>query len=254
MNDPLRPVVYACTTVFETLSAAVTGRNRRDRDGTVLAVSDVPVAAFNAVISPNLEPSPEVIENLVTDAGLADLPWSIRVRGIPGQRVTELAARHGLTSVSTQPLMIRRPDAGKPQRTAGDSLRVSPVRDDELGLYATMLAEGFGMPREVFAMFTHPALSGMEGITHYLAWVDDVAVGTGMAAVSDDLLGVFNISVLPDHRRRGYGQAITTEIVREGHEVGATTAYLYSSTSGEHVYESAGFRVAEMLTSFTAPA
>ncbi|WUD72160.1 GNAT family N-acetyltransferase [Streptomyces sp. NBC_00510] len=253
MNDPLRPVVYAYTTVFEVLSAVATACNRRHPDGTVLAVSGAPVASLNSVISPNLEPSPETIEEMAAGAGLADLPWSIKVRGIPGPRVTEMAARHGLTSSTAQPLMIRRPDAGAPLPTMNDSLRMLRVRDDELDLYVTALAEGFGVPREAFAMFAAPELSKVEGITHYLAWVDGVPVGTGMAAVSGDLLGVFNIAVLPGHRRRGYGQAITTEIVRAGHEVGAATAYLYSSMMGEHVYSSAGFRVAEMLTTFTAP-
>jgi GNAT superfamily N-acetyltransferase len=253
MNDPLRPVVYACTTVFEALSAATTGRTKRDHDGTLLAFSGAPMAALNAIVSPNLDPSPEVIGNLAAGARQAGLAWSINVRGVPGQRVTEVAAGHGLTCVTTQPLMVRRPDAGIPPPTTGDSLRVVRVSDDELDVYAATLADGFGVPREVFAMFAAPALSGTKGITHYLAWVDGVPVGTGMAAVSEDLLGVFNISVLPGHRRRGYGQAITTEIVRAGGTVGAPTAYLYSSTLGEHVYASVGFRVAETLTSFSSP-
>ncbi|MFC4033292.1 GNAT family N-acetyltransferase [Streptomyces polygonati] len=253
MNDPLRPVVYAYTAVCEALSATATGSCIRDRDGTVLAVSGAPAAALNAVISPDLDPDPDVIEELAAGAGPTGLPWSIKVRGVPGQRVTEVAYRHGLTRVTTQPLMIRRPDAGVPARTTGGSPRVVPLRDDEFDLYVTTLAEGFEAPREVFDTLVPPGLPGMEGITYYLAWVDGVPVGTGMAAVSGDLLGVYNIAVLPGHRRQGHGRAITTEIVRAGQEIGATTAYLYSSGSAEHVYASAGFRTAEMLTSFAAP-
>ncbi|TFV33916.1 N-acetyltransferase [Streptomyces sp. T1317-0309] len=69
------------------------------------------------------------------------------------------------------------------------------------------MAEGFGAPHEVFAMFAEPALAKTEHFTFYLAEADGVPVGTGMSAVTDHLVGVFNISVLPQHRRQGHGQA-----------------------------------------------
>jgi GNAT superfamily N-acetyltransferase len=253
MNDPLRPVVLAYTAVCEAISAAATGRNRRDPDGTVLAVTGAPVATLNGVISPNLEPSAEAVEALAGDPSLTGLPWSIQVRGVPGQRVTEVAAQHGLTTVTAQPLMIRRPDAGPPPQPADGPLHLRRVHGDELGLYAETMARGFSVPREVFEAFADPALAKTEGFTFYLAEVDGIPVGTGMAAILGDLLGVFNISVLPHHRRQGHGRAITLQIVRAGYAVGATTAYLYASAMGEPVYASVGFRTEEVLTSFTAP-
>ncbi|MGW4654690.1 GNAT family N-acetyltransferase [Streptomyces sp. NPDC004279] len=253
LHDPLRPIVFAYTAVCDHLATATNGRFHRDPDGTVLAVSGAPVATLNAVLSPNLEPSAEVVEALAGEMSGTGLPWSIQVRGRAGTAVTEVAARFGLTAVSASPLMIRRADAGMPPAPAG-SLRIRPVEGEELGLYARTMAEGFGAPHEVFAMFAEPALAKTEHFTFYLAEADGVVVGTGMSAVTDHLVGVFNISVLPQHRRQGHGQAITAEIIRAGREAGATTAYLYSSPMGEPVYTSLGFRTEETLTAFTAPA
>ncbi|MFJ6904540.1 GNAT family N-acetyltransferase [Streptomyces griseoluteus] len=209
---------------------------------------------MNAVISPNLDPDPEVIRALASSEDLQGLAWSIQVRDVPGQHVRDVAAQHGLTRTTTTPLMIRRPEAGAPPRQEHDVLRVRPVGGDELGLYAQIMAEGFDVPHETFELFADPTLAKKEGFTFYLAEADGELVGTGMAAVDGNLLGVFNIAVLPQRRRQGHGRAITTEIVRTHYAAGATTAYLYASTMGQPVYASVGFHTEEVLTTFSAPA
>ncbi|KOV51749.1 hypothetical protein ADL00_39860, partial [Streptomyces sp. AS58] len=82
LNDPLRPVVLAYTAVCEALSTALNNHFRRDADGTVLAVSGSPLASLNAVVSPNPDPSPEVIGKLAGSEYLQGLAWSIQVRGV----------------------------------------------------------------------------------------------------------------------------------------------------------------------------
>lgn len=252
MDDSLRPVVSAYAGVFELLAAATTGRTRRGPDGAVLAVSGAPVASLNAIISPSLEPAPDEIASLA-ESETWDCPWSIHVRGGPGPLVTEVAARHGLTEFTREPLMVRSPEQGLPAEPVIDSLRIRPVLAGELGLYAGAVADGFEVPGETFEVLTVPAAGKMDGVTFYIAELDGVPVGTGMTAVSGDLTGIFNITTLPRYRRRGYGRAVTMEMVRAGFAAGAATAYLYASKMGEPVYESAGFRTEEYLTVITAP-
>src|SRR5690349_18244271 len=84
LHDPLRPIVFAYTAVCDHLATATNGRFHRDPDGTVLAVSGAPVATLNAVLSPNLEPSAEVVEALAGEVSGTGLPWSIQVRGRAG--------------------------------------------------------------------------------------------------------------------------------------------------------------------------
>lgn len=249
--DPLQPVVAAYAQLFESLAAATTGRTRRTPDGTVLAVSGSPVAALNTIISPSREPAAEAIA-MLADAETWDCPWSIHVRGEPAPRVIEVAARHGLTEFTREPLMLRRPDQGLPKKQTIDALRVRPVSADEAGLYADAVAEGFGAPRGMFDVFGTASPGAMSGVTFYLAGLDGAPAGTGMTAVSGELTGLFNITIFPQYRRRGYGRAVTTELIRAGYAAAAPTTYLYASALGESVYESAGFRTEEHLTLITA--
>ncbi|MEU2288336.1 GNAT family N-acetyltransferase [Streptomyces sp. NPDC013178] len=246
-------VVSAYAAAFEELAAVTTGRTRRGPQGAVLAISGAPIASLNGIISAAPEPSAEEIMALAAAEGRWELPWSIQVRGVPGPLVAEAAARLGLTSLTQQPLMVRRAGQGLPTRPVVDGLRVRAVPVDELDLYARTVAAGFEAPHEMFRIFADPSLGKIDGVTFYLAELDGVPVGTGMTATSGDLTGIFNITTLPSYRRRGYGQAITLEMVRAGFATGAGTAYLCASTMGEPVYQSVGFRTEEYLTVITAP-
>ena len=48
-----------------------------------------------------------------------------------------------------------------------------------------------------------------------------------------------------DHRRHGYGAAITAHVVEDGFANSASWAWLQSSPSGYAVYEALGFRTLE---------
>ncbi|MDX2648367.1 GNAT family N-acetyltransferase [Streptomyces sp. PA03-1a] len=252
VQDPLAPVASAYTDVVEGLAGAATGRTRRGAGGTLLAVTGAPVASLNGILAPALEPDAVEMAALAASEPW-DVPWSIYVRGVPGAEVTEVAAQYGLTRFDRTPLMIRNAAEGMPPEPVDGSLTVRALGGGELGLYAEVMAEGFEAPYEFFGMFADPAVARIEGFTCYLAEVDGVPVGTGLGAVSGGLTGIFNISTLPEYRRRGYGRAVTMEIVRAGHAAGATTAYLYASSMGESVYASAGFRTEEQLTMISAP-
>ncbi|MFF3565611.1 GNAT family N-acetyltransferase [Streptomyces sp. NPDC002574] len=251
-HDPLQPIASAYADLLENLASLVTGRTRRGPRGAVLAVTGAPVASLNGIVVPALEPDPDEIAELAASEPW-DLPWSIHVRGVPGPGVTEVAARHGLIAFHRSPLMVRHPGQGMPEERAVGALKVRAIDVGEFGRYAAIMAEGFEVPSEVFRTFADPALDRMDGATFVLAEVDGVPVGTGMAVVTGDLTGIFNISTLPAHRRRGYGAAVTAELVRAGYAAGATTAFLYASEMGEPVYAAAGFRTEEHLTTISAP-
>ena len=124
---------------------------------------------------------------------------------------------------------------------------------DELGRYFAAVADGSGLPHEVFQVLANPAVGKIDQLTFYLAELDGVPVGTGMTAITNDVTGIFDITTLPRYRRRGYGRAVTMEMVRAGYAADAPTAYLNASEMGQSVFESVGFGVEEYPTVFTAP-
>jgi GNAT superfamily N-acetyltransferase len=253
IDDPLRPVVAAYAALFEQLAAVTTGRFRRGPGGTVLAVSGSAVSALNLVVSPALVPDPEEVALLAAAGSPWEVPWSIQVRGVPGPRLAAVAAGYGLTAFSSEPLMVRPAELGPPEPPAAGDLRVRAVPVEEFGRYAEAVTEGFQAPAGTFELLADPVLAKLDGVAFHLAEVDGIPVGTGMTAVSGGLTGIFNVTTLPSHRRRGYGRAVTAELVRAGFAAGGTTAYLYASEMGASVYASLGFRTREHLTVITAP-
>ncbi|MFJ5282134.1 GNAT family N-acetyltransferase [Streptomyces parvulus] len=251
-DSSLREITAAYMNVIRDI--ADNDRSYQAGNGMTMAVTGSAIAALNGIVSPHLEQDPDVLEQLANRAIQLGVPWSIQVRRVPHPYVIALAARHGLTEITELPMMVRRsaalPLRGMPQ----SELRLRPVDSDSLATYVEVMADCFGVHRDAFAIFDNPDLLQKKEFTFYLAEVRNELVGTGMAALSGSgLLGVFNIGVLPRHRRQGHGLAITTEILRAHGGPSATTAYLYASPMGESVYYSAGFRTEEKLTIFTAP-
>jgi ribosomal protein S18 acetylase RimI-like enzyme len=88
---------------------------------------------------------------------------------------------------------------------------------------------------------TEPVELAVEG-ARATASVDDVA--TGRAALDGDWLGLHDLRVAPEHRRRGHALAVLSRLLEWGAEQGATTAWLHVETDNVPalaLYESVGF-------------
>jgi len=75
-----------------------------------------------------------------------------------------------------------------------------------------------------------------------VAGLDDLA--TGRAALDGDWLGLYDLRVAPEHRRRGHALAVLARLLEWGAEQGATTAWLHVETDNVPalaLYESVGF-------------
>src|SRR5690606_12524742 len=96
-------------------------------------------------------------------------------------------------------------------------LKVRRVLGDEGNLYRKAMADGYEGPEEAFSYFTSPAVMDHASMRAYLTEVDGVVVATSFGVLVDDLVGVFNIAVPPQHRRRGYGRAATAAVLRDAY-------------------------------------
>jgi ribosomal protein S18 acetylase RimI-like enzyme len=80
------------------------------------------------------------------------------------------------------------------------------------------------------------------GMAVYLGRVDGDTATTAICYQTHEDAGIFSVATLPEHRRRGYGAAITARAARSSFENGADLAWLQTSTIGESVYRGLGFR------------
>ncbi|MEV4627158.1 GNAT family N-acetyltransferase [Micromonospora sp. NPDC049523] len=229
------------------------GFYRMGTHGTSELVTGAPMSLLNGVINIDREPDAAEIAAFSTSPKLASVAWSIQVRGDePGPGVERTAAEHGLTKRTTLPFMLKNLTAADAQLPATDAPPVRGLTGTEGELYQTVMAAGYEGPREIFAVFSSPAVLDHSAMRGYVAEVDGVPVATSFGVVVDDHVGVFNIAVPPEHRRRGYGRAATAQVLREAYAAGARIAFLHASPMGVGLYRDMGFRVAENWTIFTS--
>jgi len=206
------------------------------QDGVhVASVTGMAAATMNGVWSarPDANRFPQWLSS-VRDAGVphcAQFPSG----STTGRNAVEAA---GLTRGEEAPLMY----AG-----AGTAAAVVPglvvrrLATDELAVHAEVAAAGFGAPAELFAPLVALGLAERSALHFYVAEVGGEQVATGLGLHLADHVGVFNIATPPEHRRRGYGAAITSRIVGDALAAGARGAWLQSSAEGHSVYERLGF-------------
>ncbi|MBG7702873.1 GNAT family N-acetyltransferase [Streptomyces sp. MC1] len=231
------------------------GLHERGPRGALLAVTGSMIPMLNSIMSVTDVPDAAEIELLCEKAAphVARLPWSIRLRGEPGAEILGIAAAHGLRTLTQQPFMLLSLDEDRDNRESGQgTVTVRPLDDDEHQTFATVLGAAFGAPPMIISSLYTPFVLRQPFVRAYLAEVDGVPAGAGLAILTERHVGLANIGTLRDHRRQGVGRAVTEAILRDGRAAGAHTAYLHSSDEALPLFEQVGFRTEESWATFTA--
>ncbi len=218
--------------------------------GEAFEIDGVPVASVGlAEATPNaayitrpLRDPARVIGEAMAYFDERALPGAVIVReGIDpaAERACEAA---GLRCVTTLPGMALTPlPTSLPAAPAWLEIR----RDLDAGAHAVHVAvdaAGFGEPVEIARQVFGASMLDAPGYHGYTGFVDGDAVATAVLWATSDVAGVFGVSVIASHRRRGIGEAMTWHAVREGAALGCTIAWLHASAMGRPLYERMGFQ------------
>ena len=77
----------------------------------------------------------------------------------------------------------------------------------------------------------------------YVGYANGEPVATAAIVLSGDTLGVYNVATLPEHQRRGYGEAVMRAALADAQrELGTSRVILQSTVAGYRLYERMGFR------------
>lgn len=239
-----------CMTRLAELTAG--GFGRAGEHGTRLVFSALPESMLNAVYLDHDADLGEA-EGFARDLSGRGLPWSIVTRGAVGPDVARLAAKYGRTDNAAHPLLTWHADLAL--TGTGDIPRGAAVRripGAESGTFAAALAAGFEMPAGLAERFASPAYLDAPGFTAYVLDLDGEAVATGFNIIIGDHVGLFNGSVPPRHRRKGYYRALVTARLRDAVAAGARWAFTQNTPMSRPLYESLGFREVERWTYLSA--
>jgi hypothetical protein len=123
---------------------------------------------------------------------------------------------------------------------------IERVRDRAtLETWSRVLCDGFGAPHAFGGAFAEMAdaigVDGDSPFRHYLARVDREPVATCSLFLGAGVAGIYDVSTIAGHRRKGIGAAVTRRAMSDARAAGFETAILHASQLGLGVYRSLGF-------------
>ena len=215
-------------------------------------LSDLPFPLFNSVMRARL-PGDRI--DALIDARLAEcearnvpMLWWTGPSTMPadlGERLDRcgfvLEAARGMVADLAYHLG---PHDAPPRESA---LSVEAVEDTAtLAQWSQVLCDSFGAPRpfgESFAEFAVTiGLGPRSPFRHFLARVDGEPAATCSLFLGAGVAGIYDVSTLPERRKRGLGRLITLAAMHEARARGYRMAILHSSALGAGVYRALGFR------------
>jgi ribosomal protein S18 acetylase RimI-like enzyme len=242
----------ALSATFEGFFSVIEEANFERRAGhSRLLFPSVPLALFNGVI---VESEPcYAIADSIREVEAAGVPCGVQLRA--GRRHDDVdaeLARLGFTSRGPMPGMTLAPDELADVRVQG--LTIDRAGDEAaLAEAAHVAAAGFAAPVEAIKPLYAAAVLPLDGFAVYLGRVAGEAVTTGIGYRLGREVAILSVATPPEHRRRGYGGAISAHAARIGYEQGADLAWLQTSELGEPVYRRLGFRHSVMHSLLTRP-
>jgi GNAT superfamily N-acetyltransferase len=254
MDDAqLAAVVDANYSESFSIIARMCGGDVWERDEVLCIATGLPVASLNHGLIKKPPADPErSVRDMVAFFERAGLPFILRVREGVAPAAEAAVKAAGLRYLNTEPGMALHPIGVAPPPPEG--LVIQTVRDEQmLETYQEVMADGFSMPLEFAQSLIPSAALQVPGLESYLGTVDGKGVATTSLYAANATAGVYNVTTIESHRRRGIGAALTWHAVTRGRDQGCAVATLTASAMGKPVYERIGFRTVAPYREFTRP-
>ncbi len=213
--------------------------------GVTALVTGLPIAMMNGVwVTAPVEDLGR-LSSMIEEVRAHDLPYCLQGRTGQREALAGAAAAFALSPDDDVPLMVLDDPGLLPPPDATPGLDIRELDSSEHDLHTTVGASGFGVPVDVMAAIT-ALVRAVPGSRLYAGWVDGVPATTAVSVPSGTGgAGIFNVATPPEHRRHGYGAAVTARAVTDAIADGSGWAWLQSSTDGYPVYQRIGFQTVE---------
>jgi GNAT superfamily N-acetyltransferase len=213
-------------------------------------MTDLPDHFMNLVVCNQLPPEgvDDMVESTLSQFRSMDikrLSWMTQI-DVPSVEINKSLLAHGLKfreSFATEMAIdLSRLPEDQPIRPG---LRIIPVDNGyTLRQWIHTASIGFRIS-ETFEQIWHDffvdVVSNPQYRT-YLALLDGRPVGTSQLFISEGVVGIYNVTCIPEMRGQGIGSAITLAPLFEAREMGYQIGVLQASKQGYNVYRRLGFQ------------
>lgn len=180
------------------------------------------------------------------------LPFAFTVRSDREAECAGALRKAGYVRQGKTPAMLLAPIRDESVAVPGLAIH-ELASDEDLVRFRETAFDGFGLPKQIAALFLTEQLRRRPGTKLYLGCVDGAPACTASLLLTPGVAGIYWVATLPPFRKRGLGAAITWAAVRGGIEAGAVVASLQASAAGEAVYTRMGFTTPFHYAKYTRP-
>jgi GNAT superfamily N-acetyltransferase len=228
-----------------------------ERDGVLLIDSGVDYAVFNiAMLTHSVEDQQELARRAATAARFFDARgarWSLwlcdDLVAEPVRRQTQsVFAAERLRRLTEAPGMIadrlRAPDRALPP------VECRPVVDAATRAdFAHLTSINFDIPFSTCQTVYANEQAWAHDYHGYVGYYQNTAVATIAIVVAAGSVGVYSVSTLPHHRRRGYAESLMRQVLAKyARETGLERTLLQATRAGFDMYRKMGYRVVSHFT------
>ncbi len=241
---------------FTWVQARTPGMRALVGDDLVLTECGMPCDTFNAVFRARLAPAPapsRIREAIAWFAG-RPLSWWVGPADEPADLGAQLSAE-GLSPAESEVAMAADLARLRPTDTSPGGLEIRRARTPgELADFARVNAANWDPPDRLVVRFYELAAPVLLApgcpLRMYVGYAGGEAVAASELTVGGGIAGLYGISTIAAHRRRGYGSAMTAHPLLEARDEGLSRAVLQASAKGLGVYERIGFEKFGEITEY----
>jgi ribosomal protein S18 acetylase RimI-like enzyme len=249
VDDDTPSLIASNVSTFLLTMGRIGGGRERDEQEITWTIGGSPIGYHNAVVhcDASEDRAEDLVEQWRDELRARALPGSWHLT--PGMRPTtlpRLLESAGFVDAGDEPAMaaaLANLDTTPP---FVDDLEIGIVQTSaDLEAYRRVLASGFGEgPREadwVTSVFEKAGVGGKGQWRHFVGRLGTEPVTTASLLLDGVAGGIYFVCTTPDHRRRGFGAALTQRAMLTAASEGAKFAVLGSSPMGQRIYERLGF-------------
>jgi ribosomal protein S18 acetylase RimI-like enzyme len=221
----------------------------------VLADSGLPTDTFNLICHARLSPenAPERIRTAVAHFAANQRPFAWWLT--PGNQPDDLA--DCLLAAGLQPADTELAMAADLHRLPHDDvspggLQIRRARTTfQLRDFArTLIGDGDPAALRFYELAAPALLTPGSPLRLYIGYLAGVPVATAEVTIGGGVAGIYNVSTLPDYRRRGFGTALTLQSLLDAQAYGCRTAILQAAEAGVNLYTHLGFTPFGQITEY----